>query len=308
MKRIVSHPTRYLKCPLCSHPEHRFEREVDGHPLVRCRDCAMVFANPQPKPAEMDEVYRVRDEDALIDLYSRIATPTVLAGYDRRLERLRAMNGGTGRLLDFGCAAAYFTERAQAGGWDAVGLDLGNWVEEAARRRGVRNVMSCELAQAGFEPGSFDVINAAQVFEHVPRPVECLRQLVTLIRPGGLLYLDVPNYRTLSIVLGRDDFELNTPPQHLNYFAPGTLRRFLEKAGLSVMHLAANDGLKWENLLNRPISSEIALAYASHEKQRSQAPQAPLPGWKPVRRMLDGLLYDGLKLGMNLYSYSRLTA
>lgn len=296
-------------CPSCRSPDFRPDRIVDGYQLVRCRACRFVYANPRPSVEALSEIYVVRDVEAHIDLYSRIATARTLATYDRRLETLERLGGKSGPLLDYGCAGAYFAQRAQALGWDAHGVDVAQWVEEAARRRGVRNVRSVPFGEAGFAPEFFSVINAAQVLEHMLDPWSEVRNLLRLLKPGGLFYVDVPNYRTLSIVLNRDDFELNAPPQHINYFDPRSLARLLESCGLKILELGANDGLKWETIMGRKLRSEIADAYSS-----PSTPVELADAWSAqpyrleekggLRRLADAFFYSGLKVGMNLYAFA----
>ena len=75
----------------------------------------------------------------------------------------------------------------------------------------------------------FDIVYAAQVFEHLTEPQEDLKEISRTLRSGGILYADVPNYRTLSILAGRDQFTSNAPPQHINYFTPVCLASFVRK-------------------------------------------------------------------------------
>jgi SAM-dependent methyltransferase len=316
-------------CPLCDGGVSRPEREVAGFALERCAACGFVFMNPQYTAEEIAALYTDRDSDALTTVYSRIAaSPAVKRDYAGKLDLLESLVPGRGRLLDFACGSGAFFEMAGERGWDAHGVEVGAWAAEAAAARGLRNMHIGELADLGFEPGSFDVVYAAQVFEHLPRPRRELQEIRRLLKPGGLLYVDVPNYHTLPIALGRDDFMLNEPPQHLNYYTPATLGRLLRSGGFDVVRVGSGGGLKWENLLRRPINSDIAKAYglvpggqSSPEAPGSAngaaappgpAPAAPPPpGWKAavkrvaVQGLVKPLLYDRLKLGMVLYAAAR---
>jgi hypothetical protein len=49
--------------------------------------------------------------------------------------------------------------------------------------------------------------------------------------------VDIPNYRTIPIILNRDDWYMNHPPQHLNYFTPTTIASLLSKAGFAMEEL-----------------------------------------------------------------------
>jgi SAM-dependent methyltransferase len=313
-------PAMRVPCPLCGHDRAAFERTVGGYRLDRCGSCAFVFMNPQYSSAQIAELYVDRDVDSLSGIYQRIAAaPSVVAEYTARLERFEAVLPARGRLLDFACGAGAFFEIAQRRGWDAHGTELGRWAKEAAEARGLRNMHVGELRDLAFPDGYFDVVHAAQVFEHLPSPPAELGELRRILRPGGLLYIDVPNYRTLSIVLGRDDFMLNEPPQHLNYFSPATLTALIEGAGFSCVRTYTSGGLKWENLIGRSIRSDIKDAYglgSPKSKAEATAPKAPVSNGRapaagsPLKRLalasiVKPLLYDRLKVGMKLSAIAR---
>ncbi|HQZ68235.1 MAG TPA: class I SAM-dependent methyltransferase, partial [Planctomycetaceae bacterium] len=264
-----------MPCPLCNHSDSMPENMIAGYQLEKCGGCGFVFMNPRCTPEHLDEIYRVRDEDELVQLYARIASPSVVDGYRHKLDIIEAIVPARGRLLDFACAAGYFFEEAQKRGWDAHGCDIGQWTAKAAQSRGLRQLHVGSLGEIGFEPESFDVIYAAQVFEHLLLPNRDLAELLSLLKPGGMLYIDVPNYRTLPIMFGKDDFMLNEPPQHINYFTSSTMREMLSQAGMTNILISSDGGMKWENLLGRPISSEIASAYGLSDDNRQQTATGP---------------------------------
>lgn len=300
-----------VACPLCGGQEHRHERTIRGFSLVRCRDCDLVFVNPQLDAAEVARIYEdKKDPNEVIEIYTRLATPGVIGEYDRKLEQIETLRGSKGRILDFACAAAYFVERAAARGWDAHGVDIGSWVGLAAERRGIRNVHIGQLSELSFPESYFDVIYAAQVFEHLQAPVAILAELRRILRPDGLLYVDVPNYRTIPIMLGRDDFFLNSPPQHINFFTPRTLELLLKSGGFHIEFLSTEGGLKWENLIGRPIASDIADAYRARTADNRSVPRtyrwSAAASLKSVLRpLVAGLFYRSAKVGINLVAISR---
>lgn len=300
-----------VACPICGSDIHSHERTVSGFAFVRCRQCSLVYVNPQPKADALDRIYREKsDPQQVIDVYARLATPKVLAEYGRKLSDLEQMLGRTGRLLDFACAAGYFLEHAQVRGWDAHGVDLGPWAAKAAELRGVRNLQIGHLHDLAFPAHHFDVIYAAQVLEHLQNPLQTLYELRRILRPGGILYVDVPNYQTLPTLVEKNDFYLNSPPQHINFFTPRTLRALLERAGFPVVQMTSEGGLLWESLLGRPIRSDIADAYrvrsAQVQQPASSAVQRVGARLKEfVRPIASIALYRWAKLGINLVALSR---
>ena len=129
--------------------------------------------------------------------------------------------------------------------------------------------------------------------------------------------MDVPNYRSLSIVCGVDDFELNMPPQHINYFSAESLYKLVSSSQFMDIDMRTSGGLKWENFLGRSIRSDIAAAYRPGEATGSEGngstsafhQQRTAARFKDVIRasIVKPILYDRLKLGMMLSLTGRRT-
>src|SRR4051812_45596912 len=107
MNAVVSPPSPLpelvrVACALCGSGKSRFERAVAGYALEHCTECGFVFVNPQPTDDGFAKLYTgKRDTAWLIQLYSRIASPSIVAQYQEKLDRLEQALPGRGRLLDF---------------------------------------------------------------------------------------------------------------------------------------------------------------------------------------------------------------
>ena len=96
-------------------------------------------------------------------------------------------------LLDVGCGPGTLTvdlaTRVAPGG-EVLGIDVADVVaaaEQEARAKGVDNVRFAEgdFRALGLEPGSFDVVHAHQVLQHLREPVGALEEMARLARPDG---------------------------------------------------------------------------------------------------------------------------
>ena len=99
------------------------------------------------------------------------------------------------RLLDVGCGPGSITVglAARVAPGETIGIDPSSSVIEAANLLGRETHaqhLSFEVGniyETRFAPESFDAIFANQVLQHLRRPVDALRQMRTLLAPGGVL-------------------------------------------------------------------------------------------------------------------------
>jgi SAM-dependent methyltransferase len=102
----------------------------------------------------------------------------------------------TRRALDLGCGAGLNLERLSKYA-ETTGTD---YFEEAllfCRRRGFTGLCKADAAKLPFESSSFDIVTALDVIEHLDDDRVALRELLRVMRPGGVLVISVPAYRFL---------------------------------------------------------------------------------------------------------------
>lgn len=159
--------------------------------------------------------FRTRNEviTALLRQYSE-AWP---AGF--RVLEVGCGNGNVLRALEEACP------RSQV-----VGMDLFSEGLVFARQRS-----SCSLVRGDVERPpfgvQFDCVGAFDVVEHLPDDLRILRSLRELVRPGGVLLLTVPAYRSLWSYF-------DEASHHCRRYEPGELRERLTEAGFLVEFLS----------------------------------------------------------------------
>jgi len=185
--------------------------------------------------------------ERLGDLYSSGKYSQFLAGkYTRkRIRRYkvtmkpfgRLFRKGRGRrLLDYGCGNGLFLDLAHERGFACFGVDLAQDAVAAARRKpsGANVYHGSPLEVPEIAAGGFDVITMWSVLAHLPRPLEAVRMLRSLLAPDGVLVLLTVNAASLKLKRELAAWGGFTP-NHLVFFSPEPLRTLLEMAGFGAV-------------------------------------------------------------------------
>lgn len=149
---------------------------------------------------------------------------------------------GDGMLLDVGCGSGERLQRHVALGWDGWGVEISPEAARYAREeRGLR-VFQGDLPGAGFPAGTFDMVVFSHSLEHMFSPTATLREVNRILRPGGRLFLALPNAASAEARLfGRWWFGWEVP-RHLYHFTPRTLDRCLRQTGFRVIRMGWDPG------------------------------------------------------------------
>jgi SAM-dependent methyltransferase len=117
----------------------------------------------------------------------------------------------------------------------AAGLEASAAAAAAARGRGLAVERATPEAYAAGHGGEFDAVCLFHVVEHLPAVLPPLRAAARCLRPGGTLYVSVPNRRRTC----REPLEsLDSPPHHLSRWAPRQLAWLAGALGMRVAALA----------------------------------------------------------------------
>ena len=141
-----------------------------------------------------------------------------------------------GRILDVGCADGKFLWALDPEKWDRTGVEF---AEKTVRLVNDKipdlTLIEGDLFSDKLPEDSFDVITFWHVLEHLPQPRAVLERTYKLLRPGGWLFISLPNFDSLQARLFQSHwYAFDDVPRHLYHFAPRPLALLLKENGLKV--------------------------------------------------------------------------
>jgi SAM-dependent methyltransferase len=223
-----------------------------------------------------DDYYAGRGPDPLVDYKFELDFPEgTIRLYEWRgittaIKSLTHVEASTS-WLDFGCGNGGLVRYCRNQHiCEAVGFEEGAIRDEAAYH-GIPILHRGDLKNRS---GAFDVVTAIEVLEHIEDPLPTLRQIRSLLKPGGLLFLTTGNAQPHRAKLL--DWPYVIPEIHVSFYEPETLRQALLRTGfwpefrgylpgftdvirfkilknLRVRRLAA-----WQDLLPWPVIARLA--------------------------------------------------
>jgi len=235
--------------------------------VVVCRKCGLQRTNPRPTAAAVAKAYPDGYEPHTLDS-DPAAPPTgalrwLLVNYRNyplgkktsallrlvaqpwakvRLRNRRVVGYlsyiGDGRLLDFGCGGGRYVAQMAAAGWKAEGIDAMPAAVKSGRAAGL-TIHEGTLPGANLPKEHYDLVTLWHVLEHVPRPMETLRAIREVLRPGGRLAVVCPLADCMAARWFGGSWYGMDLPRHMTHFSRATLRRHLEGAGFVVEQVQA---------------------------------------------------------------------
>jgi 2-polyprenyl-3-methyl-5-hydroxy-6-metoxy-1,4-benzoquinol methylase len=248
-----------VKCPLCGADEFRLRYpaniaavvqsagEIDpglyrctSHGLgqhgdiVRCQHCGMVYNNPQLDPGILIQAYeQVEDPLYLEESAAREQT------FQRSLNQLHRFIQPPGKLLDVGCYTGVFMNVAAAAGWQAEGVELSSWAANIARKTGIGTIWQKPLQQLALPPESFDVITLWDVMEHLAHPVDLVKNVHHLLKPGGVLAFSTHMVDSGAARLLGSKYPFFME-MHVSHFSRTTAARLLNEQGFELLRIQSH--------------------------------------------------------------------
>jgi len=197
--------------------------------VVKCTGCGHVYLNPRPAP-EMLEAVWANHPISVADPVS----PEMIVSAQGDMDCIQRFKK-SGKLLEIGCGYGALLAEAKKRGFEVWGWEINpNKCEFIKKRFGIENISSKPLTELGFADGTFDVVAMMDVIEHIADVRGLLREVNRLLKPGGLLYMNTPDYHGIRSRATRSKWRYLYSFSHFHFFYYETLKKLLESEGFVI--------------------------------------------------------------------------
>lgn len=215
--------------------------------IAMCGECQFAWVtNPETDYENLynKDYYLGKGADPLVSYVDELENPkSSVRQYEWRgvfkvISKLFPISKET-QWLDFGCGNGGLVRYVS--NLDRVqifGYEMGA-IADMARSKGIPILFDKDL-----EGRKFDIITSIEVLEHVTDPLETLRKIAGLLKPGGLFF-----FTTGNVVPFKDkllDWTYVVPEIHVSFYSPKSLMLALEKVGLTPS--VVNHGSGYSNI------------------------------------------------------------
>jgi len=179
-------------------------------------------------------------------------------------ERVVRMVGKNKRVLELGSGPGSVTRKISANNCNVTVLEIDLSALEIVKSY-CENAYHCDLNKQDWRTtipaiGNFETIVAADVFEHLYDPWNCLNQLHTLLADNGSLVVSLPHAGHAAVLacLYNSDFDYQSygllDKTHFRFFGLNNMQKLFEETGFKIVDV--------DFIVTHPIKTELSHQWA----------------------------------------------
>lgn len=245
-------------CYLCNSCDLKFMGKSPDFPeskIIKCIHCGLIFTSPTPTDKELfikyrEEYRKIRKEHASQEY---MIQSTRRAHAQKEFIRQTGRDFKNANILDIGCAAGALLKQFANDGNKIFGFEPDKAMfSKSQENLGTfshiwNSAFNVDLVKAY----KFDLIMASHVLEHVPDPIQFLKDLIPLLSDKGIIFIEVPNESPESVY--EQTRQCVKGLMHLWFFQLKSLVQMIDVAG-GVLVRSATYGPKIKYFSHLPIS------------------------------------------------------
>lgn len=182
---------------------------------------------PQPALEKLGSYYESEDyishTDASKSFVDKLYHIVKKYALQKKVQLVKKNTSGNS-ILDVGCGTGDFLKVCQEQNFNVLGVEPN---EKARNLAEMKLGNSTDIFSNLFQIDSkkFDVITMWHVLEHVPDLETYIEKLTSLLNPGGILIIAVPNYKSYDAKYYKQFWAAYDVPRHLWHFSKKSIKK-----------------------------------------------------------------------------------
>ena len=232
-------PRNKIKCPACQN-EGKIEFEKHRFSYELCPECYTLFVNPRPENSTFTRYYKESESAAY--WASTFYKETAEARREKiwkpkaelLYEKMKANNAMDHHVVDIGGGYGIFAEEMEKiSTHPVIVIEPGPSLAEACRLKGLHVIEKffCDVHEEDL-PKAPKVFVSFELFEHLHDPGDFLNDVNKVLHKDDLFIFTTLSGQGIDILTLWEQSKSISPPHHLNFFNPQSIRILLNNAGL----------------------------------------------------------------------------
>ena len=227
-----------IKCPACdSRGKYSFSK--DNFDYCSCPECETLYVNPRPVSEAFSNYYTNSHSSKYwaTTFYKKTANARRKKIWKPKAKMIFDILENEGKndmmIIDVGGGYGIFAEEMQKlSGYQTMIIEPGPHLAEVCRKKGFHVIQKfLEKVSRDDLPKAQKCFVSFELFEHLHSPRVFLEKLYSLMNPNDLFIFTTLSGRGLDIQLLWESSPSVSPPHHLNFFNPNSVKVLLKEIG-----------------------------------------------------------------------------
>jgi 2-polyprenyl-3-methyl-5-hydroxy-6-metoxy-1,4-benzoquinol methylase len=244
--------TNYNKsCPVCSGSDALNKFSWGEYPVIHCNQCGLDYCSQMVEKESGGNSSPVHMEG--IKMMAKAFSKTNALAMKYAVKRLAIyesiLNRKCQNVLEVGCGPGVFYHPFKKNNINWNGIDINPYWKSFGEKNGIP-ISDKPLNQL---TNKYDVVLAYQVLEHVENPISFMTSMVSKLKPGGVIHLELPNQNSLNARIRRlspfisQDYGFIQPPMHLRAYQKCTIEFLFKQININakMVFVCGNTDKTW---------------------------------------------------------------
>jgi len=226
-------------CPACGSNEWDFAFTKYGFKHNKCSKCKTLFCSPRPTEKLLLEYYANFEAPKYwSELLLKTDTTRKLLQHRPRVEKIVALlkeKFAKRKItaVDLGAGTGAFALALRDSGFfkKVIAADFSEACVQACVKQGLE---AYHGTVDDITEDSIGLLTMNDLIEHLSEPLLFLKKCCSIMAPKGMIAIATPNGEGFDFQIMKEKTVNITPPEHLNYFNPYSIKELMKNAGFHV--------------------------------------------------------------------------